>query len=273
MSTGRKDLSVHRSKTKGGTVDTFGRRARILETVQQTGYVTLTAMSTEYGVSPVTIHRDFEHLEREGQVERVRGGARLPAGERHEIRNDFTQRLDQNPERKRRIADVARGFVPDGGTVFCDSSTSVLALARALEKSPPMSLTVVTNSPALGYLIQSPALHIVVAPGELDQSLRCLLGGWTLDFLSSLSFSAAFISAAGITESGLRTTQRGLADVAEVVMARSQQTVALIDSTKFDTTAMIRLAEPSEVTVVTDDGLDQDIRARYETKGWSIRTE
>jgi DeoR/GlpR family transcriptional regulator of sugar metabolism len=273
MSTERTELRVPRSKTKDGGVDTFGRRARILETIQQTGYVTLAAMSSEYGVSPVTIHRDFEHLEREGQVERVRGGARLPAGERHEIRNDFTQRLEQNPERKRRIAETARALVPDGGTVFCDSSTTVLALARTLEKAPPMSLTVVTNSPALGYLVQSPALNIVLAPGELDQSLRCLLGGWTLDFLSSLSFSAAFISAAGITESGLRTTQRGLADVAEVVMARSTETVALIDSTKFDTTAMIRLAEPTEVTVVTDDGLGADVRARYESRGWSIRTE
>lgn len=251
-------------------MDTFGRRAQILETIQQTGYVTLAAMSTEFKVSPVTIHRDFEHLEKNGQVERVRGGARLPANERHEIRNDFTQRLEQNPDAKRRIAEAARRLVPDGGTVFCDSSTSVLALARVIEKSPPLSLTVVTNSPAIGYLVQSSAIHIVLAPGELDQSLRCLLGRWTTEFLSTLSFSAAFISAAGITETGLRTTQRGLADVTEAVMARSAETYALMDSTKFDTTAMIGMASPTQVRVVTDDGLAPEVRQRYEARGWSI---
>ena len=85
---------------------------------------------------------------------------------------------------------------------------------------PPNELTLVTNSPAIAYEIQADAIHVVVAPGELDQHMRMLAGRWTVEFLSELNFAVAFFSAAGIgLDQGLTTSRRPLADVINAARA------------------------------------------------------
>src|SRR5258707_560460 len=89
-----------------------------------------------------------------------------------------------------------------------DHPTSWLALARQLERRPPKSLTLVTNSPAIAYELHESTIHLVVTPGEVDQVMRLISGGWTEDFLSRLHFQVAFVSAAGLSlERGLTTTR------------------------------------------------------------------
>ena len=59
---------------------------------------------------------------------------------------------------------------------------------------PPNELTLVTSSPAIAYEMQAEPVHVVVAPGELDQHMRMLAGRWTVEFLSQLNFDVAFVS-------------------------------------------------------------------------------
>ena len=112
------------------------------------------------------------------------------------------------------IAARAATLVPPGSTIFLDASSTALCLARRLMEDPPNELTLVTSSPAIAYEMQAEPVHVVVAPGELDQHMRMLAGRWTVEFLAQLNFDTAFVSAAGITlEEGLTTSRRPLADV------------------------------------------------------------
>ena len=120
-----------------------------------------------------------------------------------------------------------------GSTIFLDASSSALALARRLMDDPPNELTLVTSSPAIAFEMQAEPVHVVVAPGELDQHMRMLAGRWTVEFLAQLNFDVAFVSCAGITlEEGLTTSRRPLADVINAARAGAQRTVALIDATQ-----------------------------------------
>ena len=140
---------------------------------------------------------------------------------------------------KEAIAARAAEFVEDGSTVFLDASTTNLVLARHLER-PPRSLTLVTNSPAIALELQAQQIHIVVVPGEVDQTLRMIGGRWSAEFIAGLNIETAFVSAAGVTlEQGLTTTRRALADTLHAAMASSQRTVASIDSTKFGLSALL----------------------------------
>ena len=56
------------------------RRARILERIQRDGGVSIADLARDLTVSSITVHRDLEHLSKEGLVERVHGGARALAG-------------------------------------------------------------------------------------------------------------------------------------------------------------------------------------------------
>ena len=164
------------------------RRAQILQRIQRDGGVSVAELARDHAVSPVTVHRDLEELAREGLVERVHGGARALGGDRR--RAGDRDRLDaaRGPGARGEGGDRRARGAPRRGTARRSSSTRPRPrwpLARRLVEDPPNELTLVTNSPAIAYEIQAEAMHVVVAPGELDQHMRMLAGRWTVEFLAS----------------------------------------------------------------------------------------
>lgn len=258
--------------TAAGSVDVSSRRLAIQEAVERSGYVSLSDLTEQLRVSAVTIHRDLESMAAAGTIERVRGGARSSSGTRHEIRTDFNLRRLQAGEAKAAIAARALQEVHDGDTIFLDSSTTSLAFALALEQRGLQGLTVVTNSPAIIFQMHAAWAHVVVTPGDLDQSIRAIVGPWTVDFLQSVRLTTAFVSAGGLTtELGLMTTQRDLVGVIRAAFDRSSRHVALIDSSKFDTSALLPAASLSDVDLlITDSGAGEDVIDRYRASGWNI---
>lgn len=252
-------------------MDTARRRDQIKEAVAREGYVRLSALSEQFGVAPVTIHRDLDYLEAEGILERVRGGARTPS-EEHVIRSEYSIRREQAIAQKNEIAARALAEIPDGATIFLDASTTVMALARQLEREPARGLTVVTNSPAIAQDILAPFVHVIVLPGELNQSLRAITGRWTAEFLEELSFTVAFVSAAAISiDHGLMTTQRELAEVTRAAFPRASRRIALVDSTKFASWALMTMVPLDQVDLlVTDQGLPEETVEEYRSAGIDI---
>jgi DeoR/GlpR family transcriptional regulator of sugar metabolism len=250
------------------------RRARILERIQRDGGASIGDLARDNDVSPITVHRDLEHLAREGLIERIRGGARPPgAGARQlEVPTDWTKRLRHALEEKEAIAARAAEFVEDGSTIFVDSSTTCLALARHLERRPPRALTLVTNSPAIALELNAQAVHVVVTPGEVDQTLRMIGGRWAAEFLAGLNMETAFVSAGGVTlEHGLTTTRRSLADTLQAALASSAKAIGLIDSSKFGLSALLSIARTEELdAIVVDDGLPRETIDAYEAAGVNL---
>lgn len=252
-------------------VTASSRRERIREALAREGYVSLSGLSEAYGVAPVTIHRDLALLESEGVLERVRGGARN-LEERPPIRTDYSIRLGQMSAAKDLIARRAMEEIPDGATIFIDSSTTALAMAKYLEDEPGRGLTVVTNSPVLAASIVAPLIHVIVLPGELNHSLRAITGRWTVEFIEQVSFNVAFVSAAGFTvNQGLMTTQRELSEVVKAALGRAERCVALVDSSKFGISALMTMAYKEELDlVITDAGTDSNELAGFEAAGTNV---
>ncbi len=166
------------------------RRLQILAKVRRSGGASVSELARDYSVSPVTVHRDLEVLASEGLVTRIHGGARALDSEAPKVETDFMKRVRQNPAGKYVIAAQAFREIEDGSTIFIDHSTTCQALARHLERHPPKALTIVTNSPAIAYELHESTIHLVVAPGEVDQIMRIISGGWTEEFLSRLHFQS-----------------------------------------------------------------------------------
>jgi DeoR family fructose operon transcriptional repressor len=247
------------------------RRARILERIQRDGGASVRELAREYGVSSITVHRDLERLAQDGLIERVHGGARpsVTRSGRIQVATDWAKRLQHALPEKEAIAARAAEQVEDGSTIFVDSSSTCLSLARYLERNPPRALTLVTNSPAIALELQAQSIHVVVTPGEVDQTLRMIGGRWAVEFLGGLNIETAFFSAGGVTlDQGLTTTRRSLADTLHAAMASSKRTIALIDSTKFGLSALLSIARLDELdAVIVDDGLPRDTIDAYEAAG------
>jgi DeoR family fructose operon transcriptional repressor len=248
------------------------RRAQILERIQRDGGVSVADLARDLTVSSITVHRDLEQLSKDGLVERVHGGARsMPAaGPPTAIPpTGWEQRAAAGRGAKATIAAYAAREVRSGSTIFLDSSSSSLALARQLVSEPATEVTLVTNSPAIAYELVDERILVIVTPGELDQHMRLLAGRWTTDFLAGLNFELAFCSAAGITlDAGLTTSRRALADVINVASANASRTIGLIDSSKFGRASLLSIAPAQELdAIVTDDGLDDQTAQDYRAAG------
>lgn len=250
------------------------RRASILERIQRDGGASVAELARDYGVSQITVHRDLERLGRDGLIERVHGGARLPGSGPSELRvaTDWTKRLEHAVSAKEAIAARAARFIEDGSTIFLDSSTTCLVFARHLQRHPPRALTLVTNSPAIAGELHAQSIHVVVTPGEVDQTLRMIGGRWAAEFLGDLNMETAFVSAGGVTlEHGLTTTRRALADTLKAASASSAKTIGLIDSSKFGLSALLSIARPEELdALVVDDDLPRKTVRAYEAAGVNL---
>ena len=247
------------------------RRTSIMERIRSDGSVAVGDLARELAVSPATIHRDLRILAEEGLVERVHGGARLPRAEPG-ARSAWSSRRRRNADAKEQIARAALEWIEEGSTVFVDASTTCAALAKSLAAGSVGSLTLVTNSPVVAAEFDHDGVHLIVTPGEVDQNLRLIGGRWTVEFLASLNFSTSFISAIGITpERGLSTAQRNIADVLTAVRRASDQTVALIDSSKYGTQSLLPIARVDELdAVIVDAGLAERDREALRAAGAAL---
>ena len=248
------------------------RRQQILERVQRDGGVSVADLARDLTVSSITVHRDLEQLSRDGLVERVHGGARAVAavGPATAIPpTGWEQRAAVARGAKAAIAAHAAREVRSGSTIFLDSSSSCLALARQLVSEPATDLTLVTNSPAIALGITADSIHVIVPPGELNQHMRVLTGRWTVDFLLELNIAVAFISAAGITlEHGLTTSRSALADTLNAACEAAARTVGLFDSSKFTRSSLLTIRPAASMDlVITDDGLDAATVAEFRAAG------
>jgi DeoR family fructose operon transcriptional repressor len=113
---------------------------------------------------------------------------------------------------------------------------------------------------------------MVLTPGDVDQSLRATVGSWAQEFLEGIHIDLAFISGAALSlGSGLMTTQRSIADMGRAAISRADQTFALVDSSKFDSQALLAFAEAGEVNLLlTDSFLPDDRVIEYRKEGWNL---
>jgi DeoR/GlpR family transcriptional regulator of sugar metabolism len=247
----------------------------MLERIRREGGVSIGELAQTHDVSNITVHRDLAELSSKGLIERVHGGARAlngqPSAER--IETAWERRVAQSREAKAAIAARAARLVTDNATIFLDSSSTCLALARALEADPPQMVTLVTNSPAIAFEMSAESIHVVVTPGEVDQHMRLIGGRWAYEFLSELNIDVAFISAAGITlEQGLTTSQRPLADVVNAARAVARTCVALVDSSKFGRSSLLTMSRNEELDLlIVDSGLTAATVDEYRRAGVPIQ--
>ena len=139
------------------------RRARLMKLISERGYVQVTDLVKQFDVSPVTIRRDLEIMEKEGLLIRKRGGAiRRSQGVTMEL--PYIIKQVQNIEIKKRIAEQALGMVEDGFSVILDSGSTTFELAQQLVTKTRLS--VVTNDLYIATkLAANPDINLICTGG------------------------------------------------------------------------------------------------------------
>ncbi len=230
------------------------RRQRLGAIVEARRAVRLEELSAALGVSQATVRRDLNALAATGRLRRVHGGA-VAADERLDEPH-FEAKAAAAALEKARIAERAVTLLAPDDTVYLDSGSTVLAVARLLHGWT--RLTVVTNSLPAAAELAGRGPRLIVIGGELRATSRALVGPLTRPLLEELRVDRALMGTFALSfDDGLTTTDPAEAYTKQLAMSRAREVILLADSTKVGTRSFVSAGRLDDVdTLVTDAGVD-----------------
>ena len=228
------------------------RQARIKEYIEHKSVATIKELHALFPeVSLMTIHRDLDVLERSGAVIKIRGGAKAV---RHAADLGFDIRLEENIDGKLAIAQKALALIQPYSSIFLDSGTTSLMLARNL---PDISLNIVTTGPNIAIdLCHLSNPTVTMCCGTLNRKNQVLSGINTLQMLEKINIDTAFIGVSGCSaESGFTCGTEADMLVKQLVIQKARTSVILCDHTKFSRLMPYTFASFSDAKYMVCDGL------------------
>ncbi|HET9129278.1 MAG TPA: DeoR/GlpR family DNA-binding transcription regulator [Propionibacteriaceae bacterium] len=239
------------------------RRARVAQLVRSNGAMRVSEISDALDVSPMTIRRDLELLDRDGVVHRVHGGATAGGGG-HEREAGSPPPVSEEPAfqvkrrlesaAKRAIAQAAMSHIEPGMTIALSAGTTTYALARALEGFA--GITVVTNSTdAANVLFETlPSSSLVVLTGGVRTPSHALVGPIAESSLKELQVDIVFHGFHGMDpQSGFTCPNLAEVSTAQAMIAGGDQLIVLADHSKFGVRALAKVADLSAATTLITD--------------------
>ncbi|GAB0117152.1 DeoR/GlpR family DNA-binding transcription regulator [Acidisoma sp. 7E03] len=229
------------------------RRAALHRLILDQGFVSVTDVAREIGISEMTVRRDLEAMEREGLVERSHGGAvPAPIGTLAAVEPTYATRRELNREAKQRIAVCAASLVTEEQAIGLDTGSTVSYLAAELAGREP--LRIVTNSLQTVLAMPQPILpEIFLLGGKLRPREGSLCGGIAQAQLAAHWLDRFFLGVCGIDEDGLYDYSPEDSEVKSVFIQQSKAVTALCDSSKFNRRSFVRICGFERLdSIVTD---------------------
>lgn len=221
------------------------RLDQILSLVQERGRVSVSELSQIFDVSAVTIRNDLSNLEQRGLVLRTHGGAMMIPDSYQEPAFALRKRL--HSVEKDRIARQAAQLIRDGDSIALDASTTAWHIARYLKDRH--ELTVLTNGLYIALeLADSPGVTVVMPGGMLRSGSNSLVGNLGADIFNNYHVQKGFLGAWGLTlQEGLTDLNQYEVDLKRLIVARSKEVIAILDSSKWGQVAFSTFAPVEQI--------------------------
>jgi DeoR/GlpR family transcriptional regulator of sugar metabolism len=245
----------------------INRLNQILQTLHDTGSVSVGALADQFDVSKETIRRDLKQLAEQGRVSLVHGGATvgIPA------EPSLSRREAENATGKAAIGRKAASLVKDGMVILIDSGSTTLFLAEALTTRE--HLTVMTNSlPIALTLCRTPGVKTIMLGGEIHANDEASFGVDTLESLKHFNVDLAFVGAGGISDEGEFTDYTRLAaEQRHAMLNTGRKAYVLADNTKFERKTPVNIAPSDRIAGLIVDYLPSgQISAAAAQSRWPI---
>jgi len=224
------------------------RRERIIEKLHEAGKVRVTDLSEEYGISEVTIRKDLEALEAEGQLKRVHGGA--VGLNKLYVNMDLSERYKTNSLAKKTLAELAAEFIEDNDTIFMNAGTTLTYVLRAIKGK--QNVSIVTNSvqnatEAALY----PSFNVILLGGNLDSKYQFTYGADAERQLENYHADKCILSVDGISaSSGLTLYYANEAPLARKMVEFAASTIVVADSSKIGRDVFARITDAKKTDIL-----------------------
>lgn len=229
------------------------RHKYILDHLSQYGFVRITDVANELGVTKVTIRKDVKILESKGLLYKVHGSAR-PA-DPHVADLDVHVKDNIHRESKSAIARRAVEMLNDTDSIIVASGSTIYAFAEEIRQHGWHHLNIVTPFLRLGILLsETDQVEVVQLGGTLHRKSLSVLGEEAMRTLDDCICSKVFFGVDGIDpEHGITTSTIEEARLTRKMMQAASQTIVLADSSKFGQRGFGKICSLEEIDVIISD--------------------
>ncbi|WP_168120938.1 DeoR/GlpR family DNA-binding transcription regulator [Paenibacillus sp. HB172176] len=226
------------------------RKRTIVEKLRKDGKVQVDWLAEQLNVSPETIRRDLDRLEKEGKLKKVYGGAVLSTDS---WEPPFIQRAQINHKEKTAIGKLAASLVQANETIMIDNGTTTIEVISHLRERT--DVTIITHSmPALQLAAEMFKGKIIFAGGEINANLQSASGTMTEKILDHFKVHKAFISVGGISlVDGITDYDVNEASVSRKMIERADEAIVLADHMKMGKTTFAKISAIQDVSLIITD--------------------
>jgi DeoR/GlpR family transcriptional regulator of sugar metabolism len=237
------------------------RRQKVLELVNERGFVALGELAKALNISESTIRRDLDYWDEHGLIKRTHGGARF----RDDVQGmpALEDRTSRQIEEKRQVAKAAANRIQNGDSILIDGGTTTLELAKLLVGRP---VQIVTNSLPIAQLFASSReTDLVILGGYVYPRTGVALGPLTMRMLEDIHVRQLIMGVGGITAQGLFNSNLLLVETERAMMRSADEVVVLADHTKIGQKALTFLCGLTDIdTLIVDPAIQPPQRSLIE---------
>lgn len=226
------------------------RQTEIVDMAKSKGRIFVEELAAHFQVTPQTIRKDLNDICDAQILTRVHGGAVFPSGTEN-VKYEARRQIASTE--KQAIGVAAAGLIPNNASLFINIGTTTEAVGEALTNHH--ELMVITNNINVANRLRLlPAIEVVIAGGVVRGADGGIVGEAAVDFIRQFKVDYAVIGASAIDEDGaLLDYDFREVKVAQAIIANARHVILVADSTKFERTAPVRIAQLSQVhTFITD---------------------
>ncbi|WP_420797654.1 DeoR/GlpR family transcriptional regulator [Candidatus Sororendozoicomonas aggregata] len=244
------------------------RHERIVALIKQRGFLTTEELVTIFQVTPQTIRRDLNELDRQGLLSRHHGGAGESISST--VNTTYSERQRTRNSEKIRIARSLACRIPDEASLFISIGTSTEAVARSLLDHNRLKI-ITNNLHVASILVQRDDYSVIMAGGEVRNRDGGIIGEATRDFIDQFRVDYAIIGISGIDLDGsLLDYDYQEVRVAQAMIANARHRFLAADHSKVGRNAMIRLGHVQDIDALFTDSPPPDpllaVLSEYQTE-------
>lgn len=238
---------------------TRGERLEILiEIINRKKRVSYNELKKQVFCSTSTLRRDLIALENEGMIKRLHGEVMLNTFNTLEIAHSLRgiERINE----KKAIASLAKDFIGPGMCLYLDSSTTVFELCPYICEIDHLIIFTNGLNVALKFAeYGNPTMKVFINSGEIKHHSSSVINTEMNDgLINHFNIDIAFCSASGIDCNGVYEASLSQALSKKRIMERSNQTILLMDHSKFNETKFFKIADLNEYYAIISDTKPND---------------
>jgi DeoR family transcriptional regulator of aga operon len=242
------------------------RRKYILDQIVRDGFVKVSKLADNLGVTQTTIRKDLKYLESQGVLQRAHGSAVPPSQQVMDM--NLTAKKMINFEEKQKIAARAAQLIQSDDSILIASGSTITLFAEALK--PKGRLNVVSISVNISaHLGDIPGITVMQVGGILYGNTLSVLGAEASNTIENLYCSKVFFGVDGLDlDFGLTCGTGEEASITQKMMQSAQTSIVLVDSSKVGKRGFARICEVGDIDIlITDKGMPMETRQRIENMG------